>query len=186
MSFHKRRGFGAAIDSPIVLYSRLMLSGLWDALLRKLNCPRRFENRAYLIPVLQFVDDRHHRVHFLHPFPHRTLLHHDSMASDDEFNPLTLGRSISHQQLTLLFPRSRAVFTPMTSPSIRRNSSFRYSNGLRPDSLRHRNQILLERAQTPAHSWEKFRKSEEELKSIKKKIVRRFYEDQVGTKCDAS
>jgi hypothetical protein len=52
--------------------------------------------------------------------------------------------------------------------------------------MRHRSLALLERTQAPAHSWEKFRKSEEELKAIKKKKVRQFYEDQVRVTCNRS
>ena len=106
------------------------------------------------------------------------------MASDDEVDPIFLGRSASHQTLqNLLFPRSRAImdFMPLTSPStLRRNSSFRYSFGSRPDYQRHRSQALLERHRTPSHSWDKFRKSDEELRAIKKKKVRDFYENQVS------
>ena len=105
------------------------------------------------------------------------------MESDDELDPLSIARSPSHQHLqSLLFPRSRAIFMPLTSPStIRRNSSFRYSFGSRPDYQRHRSQALLERTRNPAHCWDKFRKSEDELRSIKKKKVRQFYERQVSS-----
>ena len=108
------------------------------------------------------------------------------MASDDEADPLSIVRSPSHQTLqNLLFPRSRAIFMPLTSPStLRRNSSFRYSFGSRPEPSRHRSQALLERSKTPAHSWDKFRKADDELRGIKKKKVRLFYERQVCITCE--
>ena len=110
------------------------------------------------------------------------------MASDDEVDPLSIARSASHQTLqSLLFPRSRAIveFMPLTSPStLRRNSSFRYSFGSRPEHARHRTSALLERSRTPAHSWDKFRKSDDELRAIKKKKVRLFYERQVCITCE--
>lgn len=105
------------------------------------------------------------------------------MYSDDEVDPhltpLQYNRSQTSLQ-NLFFPRGKTqVFTPLTSASaLRRNSSFR-STPVRPG--RHRSQVLLDRSGTPAHNWEKFRKTEEELKGIKKKKVREFYENQVFT-----
>ena len=118
------------------------------------------------------------------PFLNRTA----TMASDDEVDPLSIVRSASHQTLqNLLFPRSRAIFMPLTSPAtLRRNSSFRYSFGSRPEPSRHRSQALLERIKTPAHSWDKFRKSDDELRGIRKKKVRLFYEQQVCITCEKS
>ena len=106
---------------------------------------------------------------------------HDCMFSDEEIDPLTLDYSqhrITQPPLqNLLFPRSRAQmgFMQLPSPSLRRNSSYR-----RLDSGRRRTQALLERNCTPAHSWEKYRKSDVELRGIKSKKVRQFYENQVA------
>jgi hypothetical protein len=47
-------------------------------------------------------------------------------------------------------------------------------------SFRHRSQALLDRTRTPAPAWEKWKKSHEELKGIKSKKVREFYENQVS------
>ena len=108
---------------------------------------------------------------------------YDCMSSYEEIDPLapdssSQSRIIQPPLQQLLFPRSRTQmgFMPLTSPSSRRNSSYR-----RRESSRHRSQALLERCNTPAHSWEKFRKSEEELREIKNKKVRLFYENQVRT-----
>ena|SRR5271170_7920480 len=105
------------------------------------------------------------------------------MSSDEEIDPLVLSHHQSHQTQpplhTLLFPRSKTTtFMPLTSSSnsFRRNSSYR---SLRPDSHRHRSQSLLERSRTPAHAWDKYRKPEGEIKVIKSKKVRQFYENQV-------
>ena len=113
--------------------------------------------------------------------PTSSVPHLKQMESDDEMDPLALNHSLSHQHLqSLLFPRSRSIFMPLTSPStIRRNSSFRYSFGSRHEYQRHRSQALLERNSAPAHSWENFRKSDDELRAMKKKKVRQFYERQV-------
>jgi hypothetical protein len=73
---------------------------------------------------------------------------------------------LSQTLQNLLFPRSRAIFMPLTSPStLRRNSSFRYSFGSRPQPSRHRSQAPLERSKTPAHSWDQFRKSDHRMMS---------------------
>lgn len=105
----------------------------------------------------------------------------DSMSADEEIDPLapdylSQQRIIQPTPQHLLFPRSRTQmgFMPLTSPSSRRNSSYR-----RPESSRHRSQALLERSNAPVYSWEKFRKSENELQQIKNKKVRLFYENQV-------
>ena len=107
-----------------------------------------------------------------------------SMSSYEEIDPLSTDFapvSNTHPLLQqILSARNRnQMFVPLASPaSLRRNSSYRFLN--RPhENPRHRSQLLLERSQTPAHLWEKFRKSDEELKSIKKKTVRNFYENQV-------
>src|SRR5579859_1035976 len=86
-----------------------------------------------------------------------------------------------HQQAllqNLFFPRSRSqIFLPLNSSHGRRNS-FRPSASRQENALR-RSQALLQREQTPALAWEKYRKSDNELKCIKNKRVREFYEDQV-------
>jgi len=73
------------------------------------------------------------------------------------------------------------VFMPLTSSPSRRNSH----RSVRPESGRHRSQILLERNLTPAHAWDKYRKPEDEIKLIKSKKVRQFYENQVFSFPDA-
>src|ERR1700738_4649452 len=100
---------------------------------------------------------------------------------DDEQDPLSLSRghspSISHVNhhqpplQNLLFPRNRSqIFTPLTPP---RQNSFRSPTRVR------RSQALLDRSRTPAQAWEKYRKSAEEIKAIKSRKVRQFYENQV-------
>jgi hypothetical protein len=46
-------------------------------------------------------------------------------------------------------------------------------------SFRHRSQALLDRTRTPAPAWEKWKKSCVELRGIKNRKVREFYETQV-------
>lgn len=132
--------------------------------------------------VLPFSEEiigahHHHRIPTASPPPY------DCMSSDEEIDPLTTDHSSQPRIVQpplqhLLVPRSRTQmgFMPLSSPSSRRNSSYR-----RPDINRNRSQALLERNHTPAHSWERFRKSEDELREIKNKKVRLFYENQVRT-----
>jgi hypothetical protein len=107
------------------------------------------------------------------------------MASDEEHHLDSDGEhthySQHHQQAllqNLFFPRSRSqIFLPLHSSPGRRES-FRRS-GSRPENAHRRSQALLQREQTPALAWDKYRKSDEELKSIKNRKVRGFYENQV-------
>src|SRR5271163_68415 len=110
-------------------------------------------------------------------------------SDDEEEDPLSTPRSsISHPNFqTLLFPRHKVQkFMPLT-PS--RHSSFRssYTNlaGLRHETAHHRSVALLQRTNFPTHPWDKWRKSEVELKGIKKKKVRQFYEEQVSSICSS-
>jgi hypothetical protein len=100
------------------------------------------------------------------------------MASDEEIDPLIPGSRQPPPLQNLLFPRRKTqVFMPLTAPSGR--NSRRCSYTLTPEYSRQRTQVLLERQNMPAHSWERYRKSADELKTIKKRKVREFYEDQV-------
>jgi|SRR5579859_3999104 len=104
------------------------------------------------------------------------------MTFDGEPDAATLhwGGAANHAHdspLGLLFPRNRSqIFMPLTAP--RRNSHRPAS--IRAEYIQNRSQVLLERHRTPAIPWDRYRKSEEEIKAIKNKKVRRFYEDQVG------
>jgi len=105
------------------------------------------------------------------------------MSSDEELDPLTApGHYTAHQRPSiqnLLFPRGKSiVYATLASPSPRRNS-YRASYPLRPEYIQQRSQLLLERNNCPPHSWEHFRKSDDDLKAIKNKKIRKFYEDQV-------
>jgi hypothetical protein len=80
-----------------------------------------------------------------------------------------------------MYPRARLM--PVTGPLSRKNS-YRATTAhgtltAQTASLRHRSQALLDRTRTPAPTWEIWRKSEAELKGIKNKKVRDFYENQV-------
>jgi len=66
----------------------------------------------------------------------------------------------------------------LTSPSSRRRSSY-IAIPPQPEHHRRRTQALLDRSATPAYLWEKFRVSDDDLKAIKKKKIRQFYENQV-------
>jgi hypothetical protein len=103
------------------------------------------------------------------------------MASDDEHDLTPGGHHNAHQQAllqNLMFPRSKSqMFMPLTSPQSRRNSH--RASSARPEHSHRRSQALLDRSSTPAQAWEKYRKSEEELKVIKNRKVRQFYEKQV-------
>src|ERR1700726_1226001 len=91
--------------------------------------------------------------------------HHGGDYSDGEHTHY----SQHHQQAllqNLFFPRSRSqIFLPLHSSPGRRES-FRRS-GSRPENAHRRSQALLQREQTPALAWDKYRKSDEELKRIK-------------------
>lgn len=104
-----------------------------------------------------------------------------TMDSDEEADPFTIPSSQSQGSnfQSLLFPRNRSqVFMPLTSPASRRNSR-RLSYSSHPEYRTRRSQALLERNNFASHPWERFRKSEDELKQIKNKKVRRFYDNQV-------
>jgi hypothetical protein len=103
-------------------------------------------------------------------------------STDDELDPATspglLGPHFHSPIQNLLFPRAKSqVFMPLTSP-FRRNSSFK--NLARPEVAQHRSQALLDRSRTPAQQWFSYRKPEEEIKAIKNKKVREFYNNQVS------
>jgi len=104
--------------------------------------------------------------------------HHGGDYSDGEHSHY----SQHHQQpllQNLFFPRSRSqIFLPALNSSPARRNSFR-PTGSRPEYALRRSQALLQREQTPALAWEKYRKPEEELKGIKNRKVREFYENQV-------
>lgn len=70
------------------------------------------------------------------------------------------------------------MFMPLKSSTSHRHTH-RCSSISNSEYLRHRSLVLLERQNMPAHSWERYRKSADELKAIKKRKVREFYEDQV-------
>jgi hypothetical protein len=103
------------------------------------------------------------------------------MSSDEEVERLApTQRSLSQTRLqNLLFPRGKAqAYMPLTSLSPRRRSSY-IAGPSQPEHHRRRTQALLDRSATPAHSWDKFRVSDDDLKAIKKKKIRQFYENQV-------
>jgi hypothetical protein len=103
------------------------------------------------------------------------------MASDEDYDLTPGGQRDIHQQAlfqNLMFPRGKTqMFMPLTSPQSRRNSH--RASSIRPEPTHRRSQALLDRTSTPAQEWEQYRKSEEELKVIKKRKVRQFYENQV-------
>ena len=67
------------------------------------------------------------------------------------------------------------AFMQLTSPLSRRNS-IRPQHISRPELGIHRSQTGNNFVSQP---WEKFRKSDADLKSVKNKKVRKFYENQV-------
>jgi hypothetical protein len=90
-----------------------------------------------------------------------------SYAEDDG-----LGRS-----LMFVRPKSQ-IFLPI-APSSRRYS-YHHST---TEGAHRRSQALLDRSRNPAVAWDKYRKSPEELKDIKSRKVRLFYENQVCLIC---
>jgi hypothetical protein len=105
------------------------------------------------------------------------------MASDEDYDLTPGGDHNTHQQAllqNLIFARGKTqMFMPLTSPQSRGNSH--RASSIRPEPSRRRSHALLDRSCTPAQAWEQYRKSDEELKAIKKRKVRRFYENQVST-----
>ena len=106
------------------------------------------------------------------------------MSSDDEVEPLApVQRSLSQTRLqNLLFPRGKTqAIMPLKPPSSRRTSyrSSYVAGPSQPEHHRRRTQALLDRSATPTYSWDKFRVSDDDLKVIKKKKIRQFYENQV-------
>jgi hypothetical protein len=106
--------------------------------------------------------------------------HHGGDSSDGELHT----HFSQHHQPALLqnlfFPRSRSqIFMPSLVSSPARRNSFRPTAPSRRETAHRRSQALLQREQTPALAWEKYRKSDEELKAIKNRKVRAFYENQV-------
>jgi len=75
-------------------------------------------------------------------------------------------------------PKSQVFLNIAVSPS---PPTRRHSHHYSSEGFHRRNQSLLERSRTPAVPWEKYRKSPEELKMIKSKKVRTFYEHQVAS-----
>ena|SRR5271156_2900826 len=106
-------------------------------------------------------------------------------SDDEEIDPLISPRgSFSRQSLgNFVFPRNKMQkFLPLGStPSrSRRSSAVGISASFaRPGFDRQRSSALLDRTHSPRIDWEKYRKEDDELKGMKKKTLRKFYEDQV-------
>jgi hypothetical protein len=78
----------------------------------------------------------------------------------------------------LLFARPRSqIFLPAPAP-VRRPSY--YGAVAVPSGRQQRRSVaLLDRSKAPVIHWEEYRKSVKEIKAIKSKKMRRFYEKQV-------
>jgi len=109
------------------------------------------------------------------------------VSDDDEIDPLAVTTpSVSRLNSLVVPDRSsfqsfmlpRERFLPVTGPPSRRATSYgTWTIGT--SGFRHRSQVLLDRTRTPAPAWEKWRKPDGELKKVKDRKVREFYENQV-------
>ena len=107
-------------------------------------------------------------------------------SDDDEIDPLAVPTPSTSRMNSLVEPdRSsfqslmlpRARFLPVTGPPPRRATLYG-TRTAEASYFRHRS-LLLDRTRMPAPAWEKWCKSEGELKKIKNMKVREFYANQV-------